>query len=465
MNVLFPPQTPNSARATIGVRSSFRAIGLGMLLWSVGISSGLAGYKDDIGFTALQAQLGGSIPNGAGITVLQVEALEGSNYSPNLSNPQFAGKTLTLYSGASSTSSHANTVAEYFYGNSTSIAPGITSVGLAEANDYINALYNGGGTNAPGNLSGFKVQNSSWVGDAGGATNAVILHRLDYEIARDNVISVVGVNNGPTDQPLLATAYNVISVGVTSGNNPTAPTGVQRPDIVAPAGFTSFATPMVSAAAALLLDAGTTANSQNNVVIKSLLMAGATKTEFVSWTRTDIRPLDNNHGAGELNIYNSYHILTAGEQTASVVSTVANTGWDFSTISTGTDAYYYFDITDTSNVSVSLNWNALYSPIAGDYDNMSLSLANLDLSIYNVVGLGFTLSSLVQQSISTNQSLEYLWVTGLAAGRYALKVNSVLGNSDYAVSWQANVVPEPSTLGLVVLGGILVIVRRRNLRR
>ena len=45
-----------------------------------------------------------------------------------------------------------------------------------------------------------------------------MLKHIDWLIANDDVIHVVGVNNNlNTDVPLLSSAYNVISVGKTNG--------------------------------------------------------------------------------------------------------------------------------------------------------------------------------------------------------------------------------------------------------
>ena len=103
------------------------------LLWS--------SYKDTIRFTELETYTslrGLELPDGSGVPVMMAEALSGSNYMPNTASSQFDDKTLNPMSGSSGTNSHANTVANNFFGNSTSIAPGVTDIDVYNANEYLN---------------------------------------------------------------------------------------------------------------------------------------------------------------------------------------------------------------------------------------------------------------------------------------------------------------------------------------
>ena len=112
-----------------------------------------------------------------------------------------------------------------------------------------------------------------------------------------------------------------------------------RPDLVAPMGATSYATPVVASAAALLVEVGhnggttlstdplvqsttnrngdTIYNAERSEVVKAALMAGASRTAsqlLLGYHATTTNGLDSTYGAGQLNIYNSYHIIAAGEQ-------------------------------------------------------------------------------------------------------------------------------------------------------
>src|SRR5206468_8999465 len=111
--------------------------------------------------------------------------------------------------------------------------------------------------------------------------------------------------------------------GFTTVGN-TGPTGRVKPDLVAPLGAVSFATPLVSSAATLLVQVASTAPlnadpfAAKPQTIKAVLMAGATKAEFPTWSHTTTVPLDPVYGAGELNVDNSHRVLTAGRRAAGV---------------------------------------------------------------------------------------------------------------------------------------------------
>src|SRR5476651_2112234 len=81
-------------------------------------ASAQAAYQDDIGYTLLKAELGGSMPSGAGVNVTHVEAPEvATNFMPSITDAEFAGKTIVQASpGGPTPSGHATLVAQYFYG-------------------------------------------------------------------------------------------------------------------------------------------------------------------------------------------------------------------------------------------------------------------------------------------------------------------------------------------------------------
>jgi hypothetical protein len=89
------------------------------------------------------ARLGvGNFPTGANVVVAQVEAPESpGNYGPNQANGEFVGKTFTAMSGAPGLSVHASFVGVDYYGTSSSISPGVTTIYLYEANDWAGLGY------------------------------------------------------------------------------------------------------------------------------------------------------------------------------------------------------------------------------------------------------------------------------------------------------------------------------------
>ena len=474
-----------------------------------------AAYLDYIGYSALLSELGASTPNGAGVKVTQAEAAVSRPppvYLPDPTNTQFSGKSIIDKSGlgSGSYSAHATGVGTSFYGNSSSMTPGIKAIDAFLADNWLAADYLRGGDPRQPLISSSRVANHSWIGSSG---NPDLLRRVDWVVARDEFIQVVGVNNGVgTNVPLLSSAYNVISVGRTDGQHATSTppldstytAGRTRPDIVAPMSTTSGATPVVASAAALLVGVGhdnpglstdpnmqSTTNRNGDViynaerseVIKAVLMAGADRQTNNSGGAniTDYRAapanqtangLDSRFGAGQVNILNSYHIIAAGEQNSAEdggAGVIGKSGFDYDPHfgggagSNGT-ATYRFSTTGPSKLSASLVWNM---NIAGGTESVfsgNATLFDLDLKLYDVTGSPL----LVAESASLTENTENIW-TSLASGRnYLLKV--VPGKTqasfdwDYALAWNVAAVPIPAALPLLLSGlaGFFFVARRRK---
>lgn len=331
-----------------------------------------ADYKDDVGYTALAAELGSGKPDGTGVPVTQVEASQIVNgnpaWMPDPANPEFAGKTIIDKSGATPGlySNHANGVGQFFYGLGSSVAPGVTSISAYSADAWLGSNFLRTPVSGAGNQPLFtnsRVANHSWVGTtSNGTTNydGAILRRLDWVIARDDFTTAVGLNNG-TNSPLMSSAFNAIGVGKNDGGQASGTVNVglspnfdtvytagrAKPDIIAPEPSSSGATAMVSSAAALLVQVGhnnaalstdpveqftgnrngdVIRNAERSEVIKAALMAGAMRsttglvaapniTDYrVSPANQTSNGLDRRYGAGLLNVRNSYYIIAAGEK-------------------------------------------------------------------------------------------------------------------------------------------------------
>lgn len=420
------------------------------------------------------------MPTGEGVSVSQIEAPDGSsNYRPDTS--LFSGKTFSFPSGGTTgISSHASTVGAYFYG-ANSLAPAIgatstsDSISVYEVNNWLQSGFLRYTTSSllPA-VESNDIQNHSWIGTTGNTTvDTQILQRMDYAIARDDFVAVFGLNNGSgTTLPnLMGQSYNGITVGLSNGNHSRGATtingtGRTKPDLVVPTSTTSWATGTVSSAAGLIISAAratpSLSNAQTSEMVKSLLLAGASKDEPEfggNWTHTSTQPLDSVYGAGELNIENSYDILAAGEFAASTSVSAEKTGWDFGAASSSTAQYYYFDInSNPDSFTAVLTWNINVTatdttPGPGVSYSFSSILPNLDLKLYTASG--FSIGSLLESSVSTVDNVELIYLTGLAPGRYALEVTSDTTGTDYGLSW-ITVVPEPGTVGLFLLGGIAV---------
>ena len=115
-----------------------------------------------------------------------------------------------------------------------------------------------------------------------------------------------------------------------SSVGPTVDNGRAKPDITAPASATSFSTPLVTGAAAVLMQAGLRGDGGGNTnaaadirTVKALLLNGAVKP--ADWTNNPPSPLDPRYGAGMLNVFNSYEQLAGGKH-GYIVSTSVSSG-------------------------------------------------------------------------------------------------------------------------------------------
>jgi hypothetical protein len=420
---------------------------------------------DLIGVTDLINRLGASAPTGAGIPVSHVEAGgyvsdDGVTfqyaYTPETTQPFFAGRDFTYKSGPSVSTNHATNIGAHWYGNN-GIAPGVTDIDLYSAERYWGADLLQNGSKLLPNVETQRVQNHSWIIPAGAASTSFtidVLRRFDYMLDRDGVVAAVGVNNGSTSLfPLgLANSYNSIAVGHTTGRSSLGPTtldttGRSKPDIVAPARHVSEATSWISAATTLLLEtAGSNTHAAHPETIKAAMLAGATKGEFDlsgatgstldDWSHTTQQPLDFRYGAGELNVDNSHRILSAGEFEGGA-SDVGIRGWDFDTIEAGEPKLYFFDVHPNATIdslSIIATWNREF-----DVDTKGASavfnplLANIDMRLYEADG--FTLGTILDTSANTIDNVEHIYREDMAGGRFAIEVTSDQ-TWDFSLAWQ-----------------------------
>src|SRR5262249_26710500 len=148
------------------------------------------------------------------------------------------------------------------------------------------------------------------------AQQAIDLAYDNYTVT-NHTLFVSGAGNGGSVCPP-STCYNGLSVSVNNGLSsigPTVDNGRCKPDITASAqgALTSFSTPYVAGAAAVMLQAalrgdgggtGTTNSAADLRTVKALLLNGAVKPS--GWTNANFSPLDARYGAGIVNVFNSY---------------------------------------------------------------------------------------------------------------------------------------------------------------
>jgi hypothetical protein len=439
-------------------------------------------FKNAIGYTRLVSELadeGKTVPNGTGIRVGLVEAnTSGSatlhHYLVNSSIAEFTGKTITDQSQITPNgiSTHATEVARYFFGNQRSITSGVDDIGLYYANDFIGNKQAIGSQLNPAVVP-FRVLNHSFIGNFSPADLPLAIQanaRMDYTIQRDQFTNVVALNNGTGSLPqIYGQSYNSIVVGRSDGNHSRGLTtingaGRTKPDIVAPASFTSYSTPIVSSTATLLHSAAPSFGSaaQAPEAMKAIIMAGADKDPFPTWSNTNTRPLDSVYGAGQVNVYNSYRILEGGQFGGSTTFTVSDSGlkgWDYREISSSQDLYWNFNtIGGIESASILVTWNADYSDANGNFSVTSFRLANMRLSLHAFDGQ--SLGDELFFSDSPFDNVEHLYLRNLEAGRYTLRLSSNL-DSRFGIAWNITAVPEPGTILLITSIAGFVLLRRR----
>ena len=415
-----------------------------------------ATYKDEVHYTQLANELslrGISVPTGAGVGVTQVEVSNSStgNYRPNPSNSEFNGKTITDVSNlGQDPSNHGTWVGQNLYGNSSSISPGITAISVYEADHFINSGWYSGTPPIESN----PLQNHSWVS---WAQNSNAPRRMDYAVNRDGFLPIAGINNSgsqstPSDIPdIYGSIYNGITVGVSDGTHRYGTTtydgaGRTKPEIVAPGGipgsnsanqYTSFATPIITAAAAFLIDAaGSNPTAKDQLALKAILLAGADKSISANWDQTPTRPIDDVYGAGELDIYQSYFIQQGGQQIAG--STIGTHGWNLSNLGNYSSEIYTINISSgfrLRKLSVIVTWNRKVAKQGSNFNpsfNPSLPDMNLELT-------DDSNNYVVQSSDSAVDNIEHIWRDSgseLEAGSYTLTV-ATDDSVQYAIAWRS----------------------------
>lgn len=463
-----------------------------------------------IGLTQLQT-ISPNI-NGAGVSVGQVEASISSTnvnlFEPNSSN---APNTQFTYFDGSGTSSgaynpadgswHANYVASFFYGaNGAGVSPGVSHVYVFQEGDYYFDIYEAYAPATYMKAGIAKIINQSFVYSNETASQIGPLDATwDNYAAEFGTLYVSAVGDGGTGFQTGTTpvsyvnppsdSYNGIAVAAYGGATGFGPTydGRSKPDITAPGAYSSYTAPIISGAAALLVQAGEgtnlsgpvglgasdtsvvaagaltySSNSTDPRTLKALLLNGASKPQgwtnsysisgtnytYNSATAYATTPLDPRYGSGIVNIYSSYENLNGGEHHFSgatttplgvVVSAVPNLptvsafdGWDFNSITASTTAdgenHYVFSLPGSSNnswdVTATLDWNKDFGAIG--INHLMLYLLNSNGAA--IASSTSMIDNVQQISLGGNTGLN-----ALAPGKYDLVVQ-MLGGSDAIIS-------------------------------
>ena len=486
------------------------------VIWCVFIltfvnSVGLAGYKDDIGYTALLGEYGASVPEGKNISkVTQTEGAllkdhDGNDqtakikvWAPDPTHPEFSGKIIKAVSGSPDFySGHATSVGHLFYGNTKSIAPGIKHVENFSTDHWLGPGFLMGGRLLKPLIAKSRIANHSWIGSAN-VRNFELLRRIDWVIDVDEYIQAVGPCR--SNRPLLASSFNAIAVGQATGERGLGSIAVDSvytsgrtcPHLTAPFKTASAAVPVVASGAAVLVELGhrqpelssdpvvqsttnrngdTVYNAERSEVIKAALIAGADrKTQnsvIIDGNPTDIvdyrvdpknqtaNGLDRRYGAGQINIYNSYQMIAAGENNSKqdqpdTGGAIGNRGFDYDPYFGGLDgsnsvASYFFAVNSGfEKLWASLVWNIRIDAGNGTIFDGVATLIDLDLILYDVTNA--EAPQLVADSADSGGNTENIWIQLKKNKKYMLQVRPAPGQSkfswDYALAWRIEMPPE-----------------------
>ncbi|MGF1656492.1 MAG: hypothetical protein ACFCU3_05875, partial [Verrucomicrobiales bacterium] len=413
---------------------------------------GQTAHHAPTGFSRLKQEVP-TLETGAGFTVQMAEGTVGGGaFRPDPTNPNFLNKTFDVIPSSDINSWHALEVGRFYFGIAGAYVPGVNDIRAYNAGNWLQSSYLRIGTNALPVNDGSAGSNHSWINRSFSMDVVVDTYRrLDYQILTHNMLVGAGMDNGAEKAlpNLMGQGYNSISVGRSDGGHShglstVLGTGRVKPEIVVPTTATSWASP-AAVSAGLLLRAVAENNVQLNAAadvraIKALLFASASKFRFPNWQQTSTRPLDLQFGAGELNIYNAYQVLTGGRRQHGT-TTHPNRGWDVANSANPGNRLYFFEVEEGhthSRFSAALVWHravsaAFTGPVWNQTLNWTETLPNLDLRLHSATGTSLT--GVVAESLSPQNNLEHLYLPNLPPGRYALEVISDTNNVSYSLAW------------------------------
>jgi hypothetical protein len=431
--------------------------------------------KVDIGYNALLAEEG-ELPDGSGVGVTQVEAwVEPGLWYPNVDHSEFTGKTLNNNSTGGE-SWHATKVGRIFYGNESSMSPGISVVDSFWKDHWIEDFLNNGFLQPHPLSTTTRIGCHAYIQGASSGT----LKRLDWLIAVDEFHQVVSTSN--PSRPLWGDGFNSLAVGRSNGSDGLETSCFDfdycydrwRPNLVAPMSDVSWAVPLVASAVAVLVDKGhddpglssdpveqstenrsgrTIYNAERSETVKAALMAGADRETENSSPNGDIvdygmlpeqwsdNGLDRRYGAGQVNIYKSFHIIAAGEQNsledAGQECQVRDYGFDYDPSFGGLNGsnvqatYTVKARSYPTELAAALVWNMRINAGESSYFMEDAKFYDLNLLLLDITNPGDPV--LVSQSASSLENTENIWFP-LQNGRdYQIRV--VPGSSQAAFDW------------------------------
>ena len=245
---------------------------------------------------------------------------------------------------------------------------------------------------------------------------------------------------------------------------------------------TSFAAPHVVATVALLQEFGDrqlrsgisnwSLDSREPLVMKSVILNSADKLEDAgdgallgmartlldeggkTWIESDAYasqniPLHAELGTGHLNAFRAYEQLSGGQW---LPGAIPATGWNYSSLSGNSEDYTFEQpLQGGSYVSATLTWERTVELNSDDeyFDRgesfTGRALGNLDL--YLMPADSDDISQSVWSSVSTEDSLEHIFIPIPTTGQYKLRVvqNQGTDAEPYAIAWWAQAAQETAS--------------------
>ncbi len=347
-------------------------------------------------------------------------------------------------------------------------------------------------------IAGNAGSNVSTVRGFGAGYNAITVGALEFGNPLIPYMSVAGFSGrGPNDVAFaLETNVWTASQGqtraavdiVAPGRNLTLarPTGGSNSYVSNLAG-TSYAAPLVTGGAGLLIDAGKTLYGTSQAidarVIKAVLLNSAEK--LPDWDNgqstsaghiVTTQSLDYAQGAGRMNLSNAFdqyvNLADGGLATTAdlpgvfpgVDAMVGSMGWDFAQVGIMSTNSYFLNqpLAGDSLFSATLAWFVDRNPGSlADFSGAGEEhFANLELDVFQFDNLiDRNRIRTVAQSISMFSVVEHLSFQIDAAGYYGIDVrfpsshwNFVGSDSEiYGLAWNGVAVPEPHSLAMLVV--------------
>jgi hypothetical protein len=297
---------------------------------------------------------------------------------------------------------------------------------------------------------------------------------------QDPTTGTINLARAPVDivapgDTLTSALYGGTTGGNTGGTDPTGGSGAYYSGGIA---GTSFSAPIVAGGVALMKGAAKSlslpSTSLDTRVVKAALLNAADKTSgwnngqtSISGVVTTPQSLDYAAGTGAMNLDRTYDQYLLGQ--TDIAGTSGGTsgktvGWDFANVSLNG----YTDITLTSVFAASstftttLDWfrDRTYTNATTVSD---LAFANLNLQVWDS-----SFTTKLAESISLYNEVEhlsFLLANDTALGLRVVYPSNLFGSvtsESFGLAWAGSAaVPEPVSLGLLALGSLMLMRRRK----